>query len=142
MSFAVPGSSRLTAKWFHDHGRLDLLSCASTPADGNNGWFMVRRRGGRRYFCIASDGMGWEHVSTSIRTAGLDSVRRTPTWEEMVLVKGLFWGEEDTVIQYHPAKANYRNFDAYTLHLWRPTTGLLLTPDPYLVGPPTEGAAT
>lgn len=142
MTFEVPGPSRLTKKWFIDHGRPDLVSASSTPADGNNGWFLVRRRGGRRFFCIASDGMGWEHVSISIRTAGLEAVRRTPTWDEMSLIKRLFWSDDDTVVQYHPAKEAYRNYDAYTLHLWRPTELLLPRPDPDLIGPATKETDT
>ena len=36
---------------------------------------------------IASWGGGWEHVSVSL-------ARRCPTWEEMCMVKDIFWGEE------------------------------------------------
>lgn len=139
MSFQVPSGSRLTTKWFRDHGLPGLVSCASTPANGNNGWFLVRRRGGRRYFCVASDNRGWEHVSISLRTGGLDAVRRLPTWEEMCLVKGLFWSEDDTVIQYHPGKPNHRDDDPYTLHLWRPIGVTMPVPDPMLVGPMLVG---
>lgn len=142
MTFQVPGGSRLTTKWFHDHSRRDLLRYASTPANGNNGWFLMRRRGGRRYFCVATDGAGWEHVSVSIRTAGLEGLKRCPTWDEMCLVKAMFWHADDTVIQYHPANADYRNFHAYTLHLWRPIDAMLPIPDPIMVGPiQQEGAA-
>ena len=37
---------------------------------------------------IASWGGGWEHVSVSL-------ARRCPTWEEMCMVKDIFWGEEE-----------------------------------------------
>lgn len=55
---------------------------------------------------------GWEHVSVSLRD-------RCPTWEEMCLVKDLFWDAEDAVIQVHPPKSEYCNFHKYCLHLWR-----------------------
>jgi hypothetical protein len=71
--------------------------------------------------------MGWEHVSVSKKTY-------TPTWDEMCYVKSLFWDEEDTVIQYHPAKSQYVNNHPYCLHLWRPTKERVPVPDPILVG--------
>lgn len=135
MTFQVPGGSRLTTKWFHDHNRRDLVAAGSTPANGNNGWFLIRRRGGRRYFCVASDGEGWEHVSVSIRTASLEGLKRCPTWDEMCLVKAMFWEPNDTVLQYHPADDDYRNFHAYTLHLWRPINAVLPVPAPSMIGP-------
>ena len=103
MSFKVPGNSRLTKAWFVTRGQEHLLQLASSPADGNNGAFLVRRRGGKRFFCIVSDGFGWEHVSVSLRRGDLSTFPRTPTWEETCLIKALFWDAEDTVVQYHPA---------------------------------------
>lgn len=55
---------------------------------------------------------GWEHVSVS-----LDN--RCPTWPEMCYVKKLFWYANETVIQFHPAAASYKNEHEYCLHLWR-----------------------
>lgn len=54
----------------------------------------------------------WEHVSISLES-------RTPTWEEMCLVKDLFWRDDEVVLQFHPAKSDYVNCHPYTLHLWR-----------------------
>ncbi len=76
---------------------------------------------------IASDGLGWEHVSISLRN-------RTPNWREMCFIKDLFWDEEDCVVQYHPPKSEYINTDNNCLHLWRPTDKELPRPDPLLVG--------
>lgn len=45
---------------------------------------------------------GWEHVSICPKN-------RTPDWNEMCLLKDVFWNEDETVIQYHPAKTNYVN---------------------------------
>lgn len=73
--------------------------------------------GNRRVFTIASNGMGWEHVSVSVRQG-----KRvlTPNWEEMAYVKRTFWGEEDCVVEYHPPKSEYVNCHPNVLHLWRP----------------------
>ena len=61
---------------------------------------------------IASWGGGWEHVSVSL-------ARRCPTWEEMCMVKGIFWGEEECVVQFHPPRSEYVNRHPYCLHLWK-----------------------
>lgn len=93
-------------------GRIKTGELATTDADGNNGAFAVPLPNGRRIFCIASDGEGWEHVSVSM----LD---RCPTWEEMCRVKDAFWSPDDLVIQMHPPASDYVNNHPYCLHLWR-----------------------
>lgn len=70
----------------------------------------------QRLRVIASNGLGWEHVSVSRQD-------RCPTWAEMCAVKAFFWDKEDTVVQFHPN----------CLHLWRPTTFQIQTPPNYLV---------
>lgn len=64
---------------------------------------------------IASNGIGWEHVSVSI-----DNVERCPKWNEMCKIKDMFFKDDEVVMQLHPAKTEYINFHEYTLHLWRP----------------------
>lgn len=86
---------------------------ASSEADGNNGVFIIKTMKLPLIMtCIASDEMGWEHVSVSTH-------KRCPTWEEMCFIKDLFWGEEDLVMQLHPPKSEYVNNHPYCLHLWR-----------------------
>lgn len=73
---------------------------------------------------------GWEHVS--ICPQG-----RTPMWDEMCMLKDMFWNEDETVIQYHPARANYVNNIRNCLHLWKPIekySGKLPLPPDILVG--------
>lgn len=107
-------------------------SLSTSTFDGNNGLFLIKN--GSDYFqCIASDGLGWEHVSVTIRTKNRQ-VYSTPNWEEMCLIKNLFWDENDTVIQYHPAKSEYVNNHPFVLHLWRPTEEKLPIPNSLLVG--------
>jgi hypothetical protein len=121
MAFHVPNQYRIL------RGAL-----ASTPADGNNGAFLVRLKYSRRAWVIASDGAGWEHVSVS-------HPDYTPSWEEMSQVKDLFWDPEDCVIQYHPPSSRYVNNHRHCLHLWRPIGVALPMPEPELVGNPTLG---
>lgn len=86
----------------------------------------------RRLVIVASDGLGWEHVSVSVR----DGKRvRTPVWDEMAHVKDVFWDDEDVVVQFHPRRSEYVNCHENVLHLWRPVGIELPTPDPILVGP-------
>lgn len=88
----------------------------------------------RYLLCIASCGMGWEHVSVHSEThsGGI----HTPSWDEMCVVKALFWGAEDRVVQYHPPASEYVRTHPHVLHLWRPTDPDVYIPHPpyYLVG--------
>jgi hypothetical protein len=116
MTFRVPNKFRVRA------GRL-----ASNDDIGNNGAFEVKLRHGQTVFVIASDGLGWEHVSVSRRD-------RCPTWDEMCQIKALFWGEDDCVVQYHPPRSEYVNNHPNCLHLWRPTGAAMPMPDSLLIG--------
>lgn len=100
---------------------------SSTPADGNNGALAIPGPCGRELFCICSDGLGWEHVSVSLKN-------RCPNWPEMAFIKSLFWDEEDLVVQYHPPKSEYVNNHRYCLHLWRPIGIEIPRPNHILVG--------
>lgn len=93
---------------------------------GNNGFFKFKKNN-ITYYCQASDGLGWEHVSVSL------SVKRCPDWDEMCMIKNMFWDEEDCVIQYHPSKSHYVNNHPYVLHLWRPTKDNIPLPPKGLV---------
>ena len=108
MTFHVPNEARLRC------GPL-----ASTDEDGNNGVFMFGRWG-LQVRCLASDGMGWEHVSVTIGKRGKPAVK-TPTWTQMCWVKSVFWDPEDVVVQFHPAEADYVDNHQHCLHLWRCT---------------------
>lgn len=84
------------------------------------GAFDVHGPCGRRLTIIASDGIdvgglsGWEHVSVSL-FAGPNP----PNWHEMCWVKEHFWDDEETVLQFHPKKSEYKNVHPNCLHLWR-----------------------
>lgn len=101
----------------------------SDPEDGNNGAFSIPSPDAKlRFYVIASDGEGWEHVSISIRDK-----QRCPRWEEMCYIKRLFWDDEDCVVQFHPPRSEYVNRHPFTLHLWRPTSADLPRPCTALV---------
>ena len=95
--------------------------------DDQNGWFMIPLKHGQRVRVIASNGMGWEHVSVSRSD-------RCPTWEEMCQVKALFWGDDDCVVQYHPSHSEYVNNHQNCLHLWRPVGIAMPMPPSIMVG--------
>jgi len=78
---------------------------------------------------IFSTGAGWEHVSVAPFKR-----RIVPSWEDMCLIKNLFWSEDEAVIEVHPAKADYVNNLANCLHLWRCSYKEMVLPPRILVG--------
>lgn len=89
------------------------------------GWF-VFIKGKTSVRCLASDGeggqTGWEHVSVTVSyRSGKKTVERIPTWNEMCVVKNVFWRQDECVVQYHPPDRNYVNTHKHCLHLWRST---------------------
>jgi hypothetical protein len=102
----------------------------SDDSYGFNGAFEVTGPKGKLHL-IVSDPEGWEHASVS--PAKND---RTPTWEEMAFIKGLLWGDEEAVIQYHPPKSRYVNNHPHVLHLWKPIGIEIPLPPVYMVGIP------
>lgn len=97
------------------------------PGDDQNGWFVIPLKHGQKVRVIASNGMGWEHVSVSRKD-------RPPLWEEMCQIKDMFWDKDDCVLQYHPPEADYVNNHPNCLHLWRPIGVEVPRPDSLLVG--------
>lgn len=65
---------------------------------------------------IASTGMGWDHVSVSLPA-------RCPSWEEMELVKRVFFLPGEVAMQLHVGEDNHISNHAYCLHIWRPNEG-------------------
>jgi hypothetical protein len=95
--------------------------------DEHNGCFIVPLKHQQKLRVIASNGLGWEHVSVSRKD-------RCPTWDEMCQVKAMFWDEDDCVIQYHPPRSEYVNNHQNCLHLWRPIGVSLPMPPSIMVG--------
>lgn len=96
-----------------------------------NGVFGIRRKG-VNIRINASQGEGWDHVSVS-------TPERCPTWDEMCFVKDLFFGEDEVVMQLHPAKSDYVNNHPFCLHLWRPWDVAIPLPPSIFVGKQSLG---
>jgi hypothetical protein len=90
-------------------------------------WLLIIASAGEDWLECGFVPPAWEHVSVS-------TVQRCPTWEEMVYVKDLFWGPEETVIQLHPPKSEYVNNHPNCLHLWKPVGIALPMPPSTTVG--------
>jgi len=106
--------------------RLTRGPYGSDASYGANGVFYVKHQG-KALKVVISDELGWEHVSVSST--------KIPTWGDMCFVKDLFWEDEDTVVQYHPAKSEYVNYHPNCLHLWRCTITTIPVPPSFMVGP-------
>ena len=79
--------------------------------DSYNGLFELRVFT-QKFTVIASNGLGWDHVSVSHR-------KRAPTWAEMCAIRELFFAPEDVVVQFHPKQSEYVNVHPFCLHMWR-----------------------
>ena len=123
MTFRVPEKYRVRS------GRM-----GSDERAGNNGAFIIPLKRGQKVFVIASDELGWEHVSVSRRD-------RCPTWDEMCQVKDMFWTRDEAVMQLHPPERDYVSDHPYCLHLWRPVDQPIPLPDPIFVGAGRKYAA-
>ena len=104
--------------------RVPANYCTSKE-DGFNGMFRLTIDG-CLVRCIASDGMGWKHVSVSLEY----QPNTCPSWKMMCKIKDIFWDEEDVVVQYHPKKSDYVNMHKGCLHLWQPFDGKMAVPFP------------
>ena len=111
--------------------RLTIGDFASDKSYGNNGIFIIQVGRFKQIRCIASDGEGWEHVSVGIMENGKPF---TPKWNEMAIVKDIFWHAEDCVIQFHPPKSEYVNCHPNILHLWCEIGVKYKTPHKSLIG--------
>lgn len=106
-------------------------------SDEIDGAYAIKHPKVRNYYfqIIASTGMGWEHVSVTLRMKDNPKfVERTPTWQEMCFIKSVFWNDHEAVMQLHPPISEYVNNHPFCLHLWRPTQTEIPLPDSLLVG--------
>ena len=58
---------------------------------------------------------GMEHVSVSPKKKF-----RIPTWDDMCVLKDIFFEDEEEAYQIHPKKSQYVNAVDNCLHLWKP----------------------
>lgn len=119
---------------FPDQYRLHLRGTSYQNDDGAPfGVFIIPGRvaKGRPLKVIANSGelTGWDHASVTLE--GNDS--KCPSWDEMCVVKNLFWSEDQTVVEFHPAKQDYVNISKGCLHLWHCTSQVFPTPPKFCV---------
>lgn len=129
----APEQYRITKELSEKYSYIGrLYAYVSDSSYGNNGAFLLPREGKTNsafFFCIVSDGEGWEHVSVHI-----PSEQRCPSWTEMCYIKNMFWDEDEAVMQLHPPKSEYVNNHNFCLHLWRPVNAVIPLPASILVG--------
>jgi len=58
---------------------------------------------------------GYEHVSVSPKKKF-----NLPSWNDMCVLKEIFFKDDEEAYQIHPKKADYVNFVENCLHLWKP----------------------
>lgn len=104
----------------------NLFIEAETKNDGMGGKYYDKYTGKWLNF-IFSYQMGWEHLSVSMPS-------RTPTWEQMCIMKDIFWNKNEACVEYHPREEDYVNNHKHCLHIWRPTHEPLPIPPSILVG--------
>lgn len=121
-----------------EHNRYQQKGLPRTVRGDNRGMFIVDAGRGRPYALriMASDGFGWEHVYEPPvwEHVSVSTTVRCPTWEEMAMVKDMFWDPEDLVLQFHPPRSVYVNSHPYCLHLWRPVGVSIPLPPSQTVG--------
>ena len=106
--------------------RPNIFIEEETKNDGMGGKYYDKYTGKWLNF-IFSYQMGWEHLSVSMPS-------RTPTWEQMCIMKDIFWNKNEACVEYHPREEDYVNNHKHCLHIWRPTHEPLPTPPSILVG--------
>ena len=96
--------------------RVNAIPALASPSGADFGWFHIPSPFAKSVLKVLSSGAEnsetWEHVSIAIED-------RCPTWQEMAFVKKLFWGDDETVVQFHSKKSEYVNCHEFRLHLWK-----------------------
>lgn len=109
-----PATPREPEGWEEDAARPAALPASwRTLALGADGG-MYERSDGLRVITSAAreeDGKRWLHVSCSRRS-------RVPPYEELVVVRNLFIGDDRAAIQVFPPRSRHISIHRYCLHLW------------------------
>ena len=115
--------------WQELRDRINGLGIIMAHDDGVSGFACRVQCGGELLQIIASWGEGWDHVSVTRVSDSLPS-----SWKVMAWVKELFWCDDETVMQLHPAKRDWINNHPGCLHLWKPQHAAIPLPPPIMVG--------
>ena len=134
MTFKYPEQYRITAQTQQQLHNSKLARFLSSPHGPGAFWYPHKANHRTVFlFMVATNRYGWEHVSVSVRRKWGLALQRPPHWEEMCLVKDLFWDPEDWVVQFHPAESEHIDM-VNALHLWRSIDEAFPIPDSILVG--------
>lgn len=108
--------------------KLDRYRVTYLGSLGNdtNGKFIIPTKGAI-YQVIASTELGWDHVSVSVIKPNNYQLR-IANFEELEMIRSMFFCKDETVIEFHPRKQDYVNQNEYVLHLWRPNQEILPIP--------------
>jgi hypothetical protein len=96
-----------------ENGRVVVGPMGTRHRTTRHGAFLLESPHNIMLRVVVGDGMGWDHVSVSGK-------KRCPNWFEMEWVRGLFFEDDDWVMQLSPPRAERVNVHEYCLHLWRP----------------------
>jgi hypothetical protein len=93
--------------------------------EGEDGFHLSFIITDRMYCIVASWGMGWDHVSLHTqRTVIVDGEEKIvtilPLWDDMCIVREIFFHPDEWVMQLHPPIDKNISVHNDTLHLWRP----------------------
>ncbi len=119
--------------------RITSGPMASSDSDGNYGAFFIPINGSRRLAAVVvasdADVVDWEHVSVHIKYRNKKNkiVERTPGWNEMCVIKRMFWSDDETVFQFHPERIEYVNINPHCLHMWKKKGANTELPPAFLV---------
>lgn len=104
------------------HPRVTVVD--SGPDGGS---FLVDRTvGAGPLRVIASWMMGWDHASVSLPN-------RTPRYQEMKLVKRIFFRSDEWAYELHPPESDYISINDNVLHLWRPHDHIMPPPPRFMI---------
>lgn len=103
-----------------------MIEAEAEEATGIGGRYLDLTTGKYLNF-IFSNQLGWEHLSVSMPS-------RTPSWDQMCMMKDIFWSKDEACVEYHPREEDYVNNHNHCLHIWRPTDETLPIPPSILVG--------
>lgn len=123
--------------------RLKEIKCYgySSEYQANAGIFNIPTKGVRKgLHVIASSGSmtgseGWDHVSISLPT-------RCPDWNEMCMIKDLFFYPDEVCFQLHPAESDNISNHRFCLHIWHNKSKPVPLPPSTMVGDVAFGDQT
>jgi hypothetical protein len=105
---------------------IDAVVMRLKGNEGGGAWALKSKLDGELVRIIASNEDGWDHVSVSLEN-------RIPTWEEMEMVKRLFFKPHEIAVQFHVPPKDHINVHPHVLHLWRPQREKIPLPPTWMV---------